>query len=230
MSKMWGYRGPGVLFKFKGGETHRVGHNITTPQKFSEHPSTSQELVIGKEEKRSDGAQFTGCGGGEGWVVDLVRGRRGLGVCGGRGHNCTAAAQDGSLNAKKTGHSERQDIVKTTLSSLGQVRRSDSSLHSGLKSFRLSCSIDGSQEFPYFFGILESMCVRFLRPKIVAVKVFTRVTMVTPAPYQDQVNLVHSDTLANPQLALHPHSMRSIAIGMPPPENISLATHKSPTR
>ena len=36
---------------------------------------------------------ITGCGGEEGWVVDLVRGCEVPGVCGGRGHNCTALAQ-----------------------------------------------------------------------------------------------------------------------------------------
>ena len=52
--------------------------------------------------------------------------------------------------------------------------------------------------------------------------------MVTPAPYQENIKLVHSDTMAKPQLALHLHAMGSQAVGITSPENISLATHKSP--
>ena len=74
---------------------------------------------------------------------------------------------------------------------------------------------------------LAGPAMRFLRAKIDAVRVFSKVSMVIPVPYQECVKLVHSDTMANPQLALHLHDMGPqssiITAG-----NISLATHKSP--
>ena len=47
---------------------------------------------------------------------------------------------------------------------------------------------------------------RFLLPKNPAMRVFTKVQMVTPVPRGDQVKIVLSDTLASPQIAIQLHS------------------------
>ena len=43
---------------------------------------------------------------------------------------------------------------------------------------------------------LSGLAMRFLRSKIIAVKVFTKVKMATPVPVRNYVTIVHSDTLA----------------------------------
>ena len=76
---------------------------------------------------------------------------------------------------------------------------------------------------------LSGPAMHFLRQKNLGVKVFTKVTMVTPISRGGQVQIVHSDTLANPLIALELHSgawatYHSLASNKSPQEAIQMAT------
>ena len=71
---------------------------------MSEGVETLLVVAFGLQRFETEIATFpyiTVCGGEEGWVVDLVRGCGGLGVCVRRGHVARRRHKDGALNAVK---------------------------------------------------------------------------------------------------------------------------------